>query len=106
MAQGDSVPATKQDVREIVTAVLAKAGLATKKDVHQVVEQGNSLVLAAVEKMVEDQNKQIDQRFDKVESDVADVRRQLTDLKADTSTRKETDELKRRLERLEGFHSH
>lgn len=74
---------------------------ATKRDVQKIVAQAMELLLKGVEKMFEKQEKKHNGRFDKLEAGQSDLKRQLTNLKLDTPTRKEFEELK---EKVDTYH--
>ena len=84
MAKQNGGSITKKDVRAIVTEIVSDA-----------LER----ILEGVEGMFEQQNRTFDRRFRKLESGHADLKRQLTDLKVDTPTRSEFDELKGRVDK-------
>jgi hypothetical protein len=91
MARGK--PLTKTSL----IAALKEIGVATKKDVFKTVREASDAILKGVEEMFEER----DTRLDRLESGQGDIKRQLTDFKADVPTQKEFGQLK---ERVDSYH--
>ena len=89
MAKQDGRSVTKPDIREIVSEIVSDA---------------SDRILEGIGRMFERQNRMFDRRFGNLEAGHADMKRQLTDLKVDTPTRKQFQDLDERVEILEAEH--
>ena len=110
---------TKPLTEARLIAALKKAGFATRDNVRQILQEiidqetrPAGKTYKAVTEGVADVarntlnefksfGKTMDNRFDKAASERQEIKRQINDLKADTPTQKEVNEVKRRVERLE-----
>jgi len=76
-------------------------GLATKKDVFEIVAQASDLILKTMEEMFRRQDKKYGERFDKVEREITglksgqyEIKKSISDLQVDTPSRGEFNRLK------------
>jgi hypothetical protein len=89
MAKNDNSPATKADVKEIVTGALREFW-------DSALEPMFTKILGRLDKM-EGRLDKVETRLTKVEFGQRDIKRRLNDLKMDTPTRREFDELRGRV---------
>jgi hypothetical protein len=66
---------------------------------NEMLQQAVDAVINGIEQMFKSQNKMLDKRFNGIENGIRDVRRRLTDIKLDTPSNKEFEDLKSKVER-------
>ena len=88
----NNIPLTKKDLESVLSNILKD--VPTKKDVFEMVIQSSEAVISGVEKMIDGLRDETKMGFSELKSGHRDLQRQVSDLKTDTPTKKEFEELR------------
>lgn len=95
-------PLTKKDLASALRTALKD--VPTRKEVFEMVSQASEAVLTGVERMIQKLDKKVDRGFEELRTGQRDFQRQINDLKINTPTRKEFEELKQIVHRHHPIH--